>query len=203
MGYAVMMYLRLLPLLIVALPLAAQTAELDYVCEITGGGDVVAFDCTYQSEHGIDFRFAVSTAAPEGEVACSLSGAMPPEAERVSFALDCSEYDGGADFRVHWQQLLFDMEAYFDVVALSRPFGAIILDAKIQCDDGTYYMGGFMPGEGASTAPLGVGQRGAVSFDVTGCPGTWEAITLSPRFPEWRCDGCGTYEQSQLIGGER
>lgn len=82
--------------------------------------------------------------------------------------------------------------AFFRVVALSRPFGAVVIDAEIECSDGT-----FAEAEDA-TEPLAVGQAGGqVSFRVAVCATGHNRITLSPRFPEWKCDGCVEYVPSR------
>ena len=82
--------------------------------------------------------------------------------------------------------------ARFSVVALSRPFGAVVIDARVECSDGTFYE----PEFGGATDPLAVGQAGGeVAFAVDNCAAgtTWNRLTLTPRFPEWKCDGCGSY----------
>lgn len=82
--------------------------------------------------------------------------------------------------------------AWWRVVALSRPFGAIVIDARIECEDGTFYE------ESDASDPLAVGEAGGeVAFDIGQCAGSHEKITLTPRFPEWKCDGCGEYTPSR------
>ena len=84
--------------------------------------------------------------------------------------------------------------AWFSVVALSRPFGSVVIDARVECDDGTFYMS---PDSISSTDPLAVGEAGGdVAVDLGDCSNTYTKITLTPRFPEWRCDGCGEYVPS-------
>ena len=47
--------------------------------------------------------------------------------------------------------------ARFIVVALSRPFVAVVIDARVDCDDGTFYNAS----DSITTAdPLAVGQAG-------------------------------------------
>lgn len=81
--------------------------------------------------------------------------------------------------------------ARFGVLALSRPFGAVVIDARVECDDGTFYNA---PDSITTTDPLAVGQAGGeIAVDVGDCAAAYTKITLTPRFPEWRCDGCGAY----------
>lgn len=86
--------------------------------------------------------------------------------------------------------------ARFSVAALSRPFGAVVIDARVECDDGTFYE----PRFGGSTDPLAIGEAGGeVAYGIDECAGTstYARITLTPRFPEWTCDGCGAYVPDQ------
>ena len=83
------------------------------------------------------------------------------------------------------------------VVPLSRPFGSIVMDARVDCEDGLFYRPDaevdFINTKD-STGPLDVGGLGEVYYDARHCNGAWSKITLTPRFPEWRCSGCQAYE---------
>ena len=85
----------------------------------------------------------------------------------------------------------------FVVVPLSRPFGSIVIDARVDCADGSFYRPDaevdFINTKD-STGPLDAGELGEVYYDARHCNGAWSTITLTPRFPEWRCSGCEAYE---------
>ena len=126
---------------------------------------------------------------------CVRTGQVTTSASPGILDLACTENvtnDADYDFRVSSKRSSASY-ARFSVVALSRPFGAVVIDARVECDDGTFYE----PEYGGSTDPLAVGEAGGeVAFDVAECAGSYTQITLSPRFPAWNCDGCGNYTPS-------
>ena len=145
------------------------------------------------------FAFVIALLVPAGAAAqtytCVRSGQATTAAAPGILDLSCTEVVDTAtseyDFRVTAESSS-TYYARFDVVALSRPFGAVVIDARVECNDGTYYDS---PESISTTDPLAVGQAGGeIAVDIGECGSTgWEQLALTPRFPEWRCDGCGVY----------
>lgn len=124
---------------------------------------------------------------------CSV--ALPVEGPLLD--LSCTENEP-YDFRVQPKGAESYGRLKFSVLAMSRPFGSILIDARVDCDDGTFYDPRDMPMADDSTDPLSVGEIGEVEYRVDECAGNWTKITLTPRFPEWRCFGCKAYERKRI-----
>ena len=145
---------------------------------------------------GVLTLLAAASHAAAQTYTCVRTGQATTSASPGILDLACTEnvtHAADHDFRVA-PKSSSSSYARFSVVALSRAFGAVVIDARVECSDGTFYE----PEYGGSTDPLAVGQAGGeVAFDVSECSGSHTKITLSPRFPEWKCDGCVEYLPSR------
>ena len=110
---------------------------------------------------------------------------------RTLISLSCTA-EAAYDFRVRPQGSGFGT-VKFGVVADSRAFGSIVIDARVWCADGSFYDPEDSLLTQDSTGPLAAGQAGEVHYDVRECEGAYSKIELTPRFPEWRCRGCGEH----------
>ena len=183
-------------LAVLAVPVIAEditgipyTCDAEYQEPTVGEPGYLELMCT-DDETGEAFRIRWDRVLGIGDLTCSV--AVDSEGS-LFLDISCTENEP-YDFRVAPKGVTAMGSTRFVVVPLSRPFGSIVIDARVDCDDGTFYNPRELFMTDDSTDPLSVGEIGEVQYRVDECAGSYTKITLTPRFPEWRCSGCVAYE---------
>ena len=194
---------------VLAIPVLADARTGTFTCEIDSQAPAedasarygynpgyLDISCTEQGGRALDFAVRLAGFRGISDHTCRFDYQAQTEAARQFTDISCTENEP-YDFQVTPKGVTVMGSTRFVVIPLSRPFGSIVIDARVDCEDGSFYRPDaevdFISTKDA-TGPLDVGEIGEVYYDANHCNGAWSTITLTPRFPEWRCSGCEAYE---------